>query len=195
MKKEFNKYAEKPVRFDQYIADKDSLIHDIMDEYGERLIRLSYTYVKNWEDAEDIVQEVFTTCYEKIETFRGEGPLKSWLYTITVNRCKDHLKSWFHRNIWTGIVFESFIPSPEKSPELKLIVDDEYRVLAEELLKLPVKYREILILHYQESMSVQEISELINMKSSTVKSRLHRGRQQLKKAISRQEERGIMGGR
>lgn len=166
------------------LQNKEDLIYTVMNEYGERLIRLAFTYVKDWGDAEDIVQEVFTTCYTKLDTFRGDGSIKSWLYRITVNKCKDHLKSWFSRNIWFSNTFEKMLPDQDKTPELKLIVKSDNQELAEKILELNVKYREVIILFYQEEMSIQEISSLLQMNESTVKSRLHRARHLLKKSLS-----------
>lgn len=171
-------------RLQLHYEEKELLLEEVMDDYGERLIRLAYTYVKDWGEAEDIVQEVFTTCYTKLDTFRGEGSLKSWLYAITVNKCKDHLKSWFRRNIHPANLFEWFIPSQEKTPELLLVVEDEYTELAERILELPVKYREIIMLFYQEELSIQEICTMLHVNASTVKSRLHRARKLLKSSLS-----------
>ncbi|MGM7703830.1 sigma-70 family RNA polymerase sigma factor [Pseudalkalibacillus sp. Hm43] len=168
---------------------KEEIMEEVVDYFGERLTRLAYTYVKDWGKAEDIVQDVFITCYSKLETFRGEGSLKNWLYKITVNRCKDHLKSWSHRNVWFANPMTLFKEeSNDQTPELRLIVEDEYNELAQSILSLPVKYRELIILYYQEEMSLTEISELFNMKQSTLKSRLFQARKLLRSHLEKGEE-------
>nr|WP_231620668.1 sigma factor [Fictibacillus sp. 7GRE50] len=57
--------------------------------YGEEIKRLVYTFVKNWQQAEDITQDVYIALYTKLDTFRGESTLKSWIYTIAINKSKD----------------------------------------------------------------------------------------------------------
>ncbi|MCF6139626.1 sigma-70 family RNA polymerase sigma factor [Pseudalkalibacillus berkeleyi] len=168
---------------------KEEIMEEVVDCFAERLTRLAYTYVKDWGKAEDIVQDVFITCYSKLETFRGEGSLKNWLYRITVNRCKDHLKSWSHRNVWFANPVTFFKQeSNEHTPELRLIVEDEYNELAESILSLPVKYRELIILYYQEELSLAEISELFKIKPSTLKSRLFQARKLLRTQLEKGAE-------
>ncbi|WP_369385783.1 sigma-70 family RNA polymerase sigma factor [Mesobacillus boroniphilus] len=89
----------------------------LMDEYGDKIIRLAYTYVRSHQAAEDITQEVFLKCYEKMHLFRGDSSYKTWLYKITVNKCKDYLKSWSYKNIIFTELFvsfqESFFPAAD----------------------------------------------------------------------------------
>ncbi|WP_408008843.1 sigma-70 family RNA polymerase sigma factor [Pseudalkalibacillus sp. A8] len=170
---------------------KEEIMEEVVDYFGDRLTRVAYTYVKDWGKAEDIVQEVFITCYSKLETFRGEGTLKNWLYKITVNRCKDHLKSWSHRNVWFTNPFTFFKQeSNDQTPELRLIVEDEFNKLADSILQLPLKYRELIILFYQEEMSLNEISEMLHIKTSTIKSRLFQARKLLRTQLEKGEEDG-----
>lgn len=70
----------------------DELLEEIVILYGDELTRLAYTYVKDSETAKDIVQTVFIKCYTHLKTFKGEAKLKTWLYRITINKCKDHVK-------------------------------------------------------------------------------------------------------
>ncbi|WP_257351984.1 sigma-70 family RNA polymerase sigma factor [Pseudalkalibacillus decolorationis] len=165
---------------------KEEIMEEVVNYFGERLTRLAYTYEKDWGKAEDIVQEVFITCYSKLETFRGEGSLKNWLYKITVNRCKDHLKSWSYRNLWFGNPFSLFKQEQDnKTPELWLIVEDEYNELANSILELPLKYRELIILYYQEEMPLSEISLMLNVKTATLKSRLFQARKLLRTSLEK----------
>jgi RNA polymerase sigma-70 factor, ECF subfamily len=155
----------------------------LLDEYGEKLTRLVYTYVKDWGKAEDIVQETFLTFYAKQDQFRGECSLKNWLYKIAVNRCKDYLKSSAYKRLFLGPIIDKWMPTTNATPELKLIVKTEYEALATQVMKLPLKYRECIILYYQEELSIAEISQLLFEKEATVKTRLHRARQMLKKEL------------
>jgi RNA polymerase sigma factor (sigma-70 family) len=73
-------------------SENHVLFEDIVDQYGEGLIRLAFTYVKNQQAAEDIVQDVFMRAYEKRDDFKGHSSYKTYLYRITINRCYDHLR-------------------------------------------------------------------------------------------------------
>jgi RNA polymerase sigma-70 factor, ECF subfamily len=159
----------------------------LLDEYGEKLTRLAYTYVKDWGKAEDIVQDTFVSFYEKQDQFRGDCSLKNWLYKLTINRCKDYLKSSAYKRLIFGTILDKWIPTTNTSPELKLLSKSEYEQLAMHIMNLPVKYRECIIFYYQEELSVAEISEMLQEKEATIKTRLHRARQLLKKDLEAEE--------
>lgn len=166
---------------------RDELTNDerlrwLMDEYGQDVTRLAYTYTKQKPLAEDIAQEVFIKCYENLDKFRNESTYKTWLYRITVNLCKDRLRSWSFKNI---VLTEFFVKtkSTDKSPEIEMVGKEEGRILSEKILSLPVKYREVIMLYYYEEMTYHQISECLNVSLQTIKSRLHRARLLLKKLL------------
>src|SRR5690625_7125884 len=78
--------------------DKNQAIEVIMNRYGNEIRRLIFTYVKNKADTDDVAQEVFVTVYKNLHTFQKRSSLKSWIYSISVNKSKDHLRSWKMRN-------------------------------------------------------------------------------------------------
>ncbi|WP_408009040.1 sigma-70 family RNA polymerase sigma factor [Pseudalkalibacillus sp. A8] len=171
---------------------KDEIIELMMDQFGEKLTRLAYTYVKDWGKAEDIVQEAFVACYTKLDTFRGESSVKTWIYRITINRCHDYHRTWSFRNLQFTDKISRWIKGDTHTPEADLIAKDESEALAKQVLALPLKYREVLLLYYFEELSIQEISLMLLTNESTIKTRLHRGRQLLKEFIS--SERSIGDG-
>ncbi|WLR41638.1 sigma-70 family RNA polymerase sigma factor [Bacillus carboniphilus] len=171
-------------------VNKDETLEWLMNEYGQSITRLAYTYTKQKQLAEDIAQEVFIKCYQNLDQFRQESSYKTWLYRITVNLCKDKVKSWSFRNLIFTDLFSTWTKTTE-SPETRLIDIEDNRYISEKVLGLPIKYREIVILFYYEEFSYSEISEMLDLKASTVKSRLHRGRILLK----RQMEEGVVNGR
>ncbi|WP_240338428.1 sigma-70 family RNA polymerase sigma factor [Peribacillus alkalitolerans] len=157
----------------------------LMEEYGDMVIRLAYTYVKENQFAEDISQEVFISCFQNLDAFQNRASYKTWLYRITVNKCKDLIKSWSYKNLLYKDIIGTILTLRTASTESGLIHLEEKEMIFEKVLILPIKYREIVILHYYEELSINEISELLNLNSNTVKSRLHRARNVLK--ISFQE--------
>lgn len=192
---EYQPRQRSKIQLDKIIGryPKEEIIEHMMDQYGEKLTRLAYTYVKDWGRAEDIVQDVFVTCYTKMDTFRGESSVKTWIYRITINRCHDYHRTWSFRNLQFTDKISRWMKGDNQTPESDLVAKDEKEALANHVLSLPVKYRELLLLYYFEELSVQEISSMLFINESTIKTRLHRGRQMLKEAIS--SERSMDDGR
>ncbi|WP_349410075.1 sigma-70 family RNA polymerase sigma factor [Pseudalkalibacillus sp. SCS-8] len=177
---------KKPSEF----MSREDRLNWLMDEYGDSIVRLAYTYTKQKQMAEDIAQDVFIKCYEKLDTFREESSYRTWLYRITVNTCKDALKSWSYRNLFfTDIISPKWL-RPHRSTEIEIVVDEESRMISEKVLALPVKLREVIILHYYEELSTEEVAQLLKLNQNTVKSRLYRGRLQLKKMLDGGERYG-----
>ncbi|MFE8703099.1 sigma-70 family RNA polymerase sigma factor [Cytobacillus sp. FJAT-54145] len=174
-------------QIEQQIAstvDRSIALEIIMDEYGTTLKRLIYSYVKDWGIASDLTQEVFITVYEKLDTFQRRSSFKTWIFTIAVNRSKDYLKSWHHRNMVMNEKVFFFKKDTEKSPEAKMVEDAENSELLSIIWSLPVKYREVFLLHYYQDLSLQEIAETLKIPVSTVKTRLYRGQEKVKKLYS-----------
>lgn len=160
-------------------SSQEEQLIELMNTYGDMVIRLAYTYVKQKQIAEDISQEVFISCYQNLGKFNNQSSYKTWLYRITINKCKDYLKSWNKRKV---------IPVDHSNMEnimTHFVVEnvDLDRELFWLVMKLPIKHREVIILHYYEDQSIKEISEIIHINESTVKTRIHRARQKLKKTL------------
>ncbi|MBD8036842.1 sigma-70 family RNA polymerase sigma factor [Solibacillus sp. A46] len=150
--------------------------------HGEELLRLSYTYVKNKEMAEDIVQDVLLKAYEQQDKFRGDASYRTYLYRMTINRSYDYLRSWSYKNtVLTNKIQGIF--QVTKSTEQQVFEQNDNRLLGYAVLDLPVKYREIIILFYYKELKIDEIAELLSISDNTVKTRLKRGREKLRKQL------------
>ncbi|OPJ62631.1 RNA polymerase sigma factor [Clostridium chromiireducens] len=145
-------------------------IHYLIEKYSDMLIRISYSYMKNLSDAEDITQDVFIKLLEKRPEFENTEHEKAWLLRIAINLSKDKLKSAYFKN--TAPLEGDFIDTNQK--------DDE---IIQAVLSLPIKYRSIVLLYYYEDYSISEISNVLNIKESTVGSQLSRGRKLLKSIL------------
>ena len=157
---------------------RNELLRELIDDYAEQIKRLAYTYVKNWAVADDITQEVFISCFKNMDQFRGDSSYKTWLFKITVNRCKDYLKSKWFRAIMP-------LRSDDKlktvgSLDDGLIQKSEGEEISQKVLSLSIKYREVIILFYYEDLSIQEIEQLTGIKTETIKTRLRRAKLQLR---------------
>ncbi|MBN8209177.1 sigma-70 family RNA polymerase sigma factor [Bacillus sp. NTK071] len=184
-----NRLGSRKQDFSSYTTvQKTQLIEELMDQYGEALLRLSYTYVKDWGKAEDVVQEVFLACFLKLSTFRGEASLKNWIYRIAINRCHDYVKSWSFRNIIPSNIIIKLIKNHDPSPEITVVKNEASLHLRNEILRLPLKYRETFILFYHEDLSIRDISSLLDTKEATIKSRLYRARSLLETRLNQESE-------
>ncbi|HEX7064140.1 MAG TPA: sigma-70 family RNA polymerase sigma factor [Bacillales bacterium] len=165
-------------------VSKEEMIEEMMDTYGRKVARLAYTYVKDYGKAEDIAQEVFIKCFTKLDQFRGKAALKTWIYRVTVNLCKDELKSWHTRNMTLTDRIADILKNTVASPELFVIERDAAQHIEDAVLTLPIKYREVIILFYYEDFSVAEISRLTGIRKATVKTRIRRARILLEKMLA-----------
>lgn len=153
---------------------------EIMTSYGNEILQLAYSYVKNVAIAEDLTQEIFVKCYFNLADFKGKASVRTWLYRIAINHCKDYLKSWHHRNISVADqqVFDL------KSSPINIEAEFERNVLEEQLvaaiMQLPIDYRLPIYFYYFQEMPVKEIGQVLDVKTNTVKTRLRRARVLLK---------------
>lgn len=157
-------------------------LEQLIRTHGEELLRLAYTYVKNQQAAEDIVQDVLLKAFEQQEQFRGEASYRTYLFRMTINRSYDYLRSWSYKNtILTEKIQQIF--KGTKSAEQEVLVLTENRLLGEAVLNLPMKYREAIILYYYKELKIEEIADLLACSDNTVKTRLRRGREKLKQTL------------
>ncbi|WP_078552533.1 sigma-70 family RNA polymerase sigma factor [Bacillus alkalicellulosilyticus] len=170
--------------------DRDALLQELMESYGDDILRLVYSYIKDRSLAEDLTQEIFIKCFTHLQGFQQQSSIKTWLYRIASNHCKDYLRSWHYRKMVLSEKVGSVLTTKDKEVEDEVVGRSEEKQLAEALLTLPVRYREVLYFHYFEEWSVTEISKLLEGNPNTVKTRLKRGRELLKLEL---ERRGIHG--
>ncbi|MBS4207222.1 sigma-70 family RNA polymerase sigma factor [Bacillus sp. FJAT-50079] len=167
--------------------EKDFLLEKVMIEYGNELVRLAFSYVKDTETAKDMVQNTFIKCYKNLDSFRFDAQIKTWLYRITINECKDYLKSWNYKMVQV----KSFINETAKSilPSTERTVIDKYNneEIKDTIFSLPKMYREVVYLYYYESLMTEEIANVLDIPVNTVKTRLRRAKQRLEPMIREAE--------
>ncbi|WP_332645205.1 sigma-70 family RNA polymerase sigma factor [Lysinibacillus sp. 54212] len=153
----------------------EETFRELMELYTEPLLKIAYLYVHDWQAAEDLVQDMFLTYYEKSSQFAARASIKTYLTRMLINKCKDYLKSWRYR---THLLTNKFFT---KSSERNRIVErDERLQLAEAVLGLPLPYREVIIFYYFEELTVAETAVTLALSENTVKTRLRKARQLLK---------------
>ena len=118
----------------------------------------------------------------KQKVFRGESSYETYLYRMTVNRCHDYFRNWSFKNLF--YTNETFYKAENvSSAETEAMGNIETVLLWEQLQTLPLKYREVLILHYYEELNIEKIANLLSISPNTVKTRLRRAKNRLKDTL------------
>ncbi|MCM1328759.1 MAG: sigma-70 family RNA polymerase sigma factor [Ruminococcus sp.] len=153
-------------------AVSQDYIRYILDTYSQNLIKLSYTYVRNVCDAEDVAQDVFVALIKRGKPFENAEHEKAWLLRTTINKSKNYLRSARLKNAVSisGADFEA-----EETDS-----SDEKTQVMEAVLSLPEKYRTVIHLYYYNGYSINEIAAIVGKKPATVGTLLARGRGLLK---------------
>lgn len=151
----------------------------MIDTYGDRLFRTALAITQDSHVAEEVVQDTFLGVCRKIQTFRHESSLYTWMLSICANLARNRLRGWWL--LRTVPVEHCFtIASEEDGPECRLIEQEEQQYVIRCLGRLPHIYREVLVLHYIDDLSVMQIASVLRQPEGTVKSRLSRARTLLK---------------
>lgn len=144
-----------------------------IDLYSDMIRRICLLHLKNHADTEDVLQEVLLKYVLRSDVFENTEHEKAWFIRVTLNSCKDYLKSLFrHQTVPLDLLLEE---SPSISPE--------YLDVLEAVLSLQKNYRVVIYLHYYEGYTAKEIGKLLNKKENTIYSLLSRGREQLKQIL------------
>ncbi len=156
-----------------YQEEKKQYLLDFIREYQDHLYRLAYCYTKNPEDAMDLTQDAVIKAITKIDTLRERDNIKNWVYRILVNECLMFLRK--NKRL---LYLEDSIGEIED--ERQKIGEDRIDLLRA-LEHLNPKQRTVIMLHYFEDMKLDEIAAVTETNLSTVKSRLYKGLELMKK--------------
>ena len=162
----------------------------LYEQYCDAMLIVAKRFVKDVMEAEDIVQDVFITCFRHFEKIDEILSFKAWIYRLVINRSKDVLKSSAFKRVVKNSNLLSLFTSKEPLPEMSLVKRSEEEILSRSVLDLPLKYREVIILYYYEECSIEEIKGLLGLNGNTIKTRLNRGRTKLKNRMERWEHDG-----
>ena len=167
-------------------AGDNTAVADLASSYGPRIHQLAFRYLKNWEDAEEVTQDVLMKVHRKIGAFRGDSALSSWIHRITFNTAMSRLRtarftrpSEVHPGDAGG---DNHDHQPFEQADWSSLADDHVmrgemrKRLIEALTHLPTVYRVPVILRDIQGLSTEEASAVMRVKPQTLKSRLHRGR-------------------
>jgi len=156
---------------------REEAYRQIVEDYGNKLLGTCYLILRDREEAEDVVQETFIKVFQKLETFKENSGLYTWIYTIALNLSRDRL-----RKKQDNLTLEDdLVGNNDVESHVEMNIDRA--ILRKELFEINSLYREVLVLFYFEDLSIKEISNLLNEKEGTIKSKLSRGRNLLKASL------------
>ncbi|ANX10586.1 RNA polymerase sigma factor SigW [Fictibacillus halophilus] len=162
----------------------------IVDLFKDKIYRHCYRMVGNGHEAEDLAQETFLRAYRNISKYNNEFKFSTWIFRIATNLCIDRLRKkkpdyYLDAEVpgTDGATMYSQLSSEEPLPEQVVTENERWNELQEEIMKLPEKYRTAIVLKYVEDLSLEEISHIMDIPVPTVKTRIHRGREALKKVF------------
>ncbi len=177
-------YLEKRIRLNQNAGDRKQMnvqtadreqinrqAERIMDEYGNSILRLAYSYLHNMLDSEEILQETLLTVLKTAPVFENAMHEKAWIMRVTGNLSKNR------------IAYNKVRSADELNDSFAADQREDLSFVWEAVKTLPLKYREVIHLFYQEDCTTQQIAQILGLKEATVRSHLHRGRKKLKEIL------------
>jgi RNA polymerase sigma-70 factor (ECF subfamily) len=164
-------------------AGDNTAVTELASTYGPRIHQLAFRYLKNWEDAEEVTQDVLMKVHRKIDAFRGDSALSSWIYRITFNTAMSRLRNGrFSRPHEVSQPVDAGERGEMEPADWSSLADDQVmraemrNRLIGALTHLPQVYRVPVILRDIQGLTTEEASAILHVKPQTLKSRLHRGR-------------------
>jgi RNA polymerase sigma-70 factor (ECF subfamily) len=178
-------------------AGDENAIRDVAEAYGSKIYQLAFRYLRNKEDAEEVAQDVLYKVHRKIDAFRGDAALSSWIYRITFNAAMSRLRTAKYQRSQNEDLQLAMADSDDPTRPARTEIADwsdlaDERVFRSQLRKrvfsailaLPAIYRAPVMLRDIQGLSTEEASAMLHVKDQTLKSRLHRGRLILRRQLA-----------
>ena len=160
---------------------REDWLNRLIDQYQAVLTQMCFMYLHDSAMAEDAVQETFLKAYRSMASFRGACSEKTWLTRIAINTCRDMKRSAWLRHTDRHLTPEDVPPSPVQPVE-----DHDAEELAQAIVRLPAKYKEVILLYYYQDMTMREIAESLGIAVSSVAGRLKQACLKLRKVLEKE---------
>jgi len=184
VKKNIQKFVDDALQGKQYAFKA------LMDRYQPGIFKMIYQIIKNREETEDLVQETFLKAFKSLESYNNKYAFSTWLYKIAFNHSIDTIRK---RKLKTFSIDKPIkfskgeitheIKDESFSPDKNLLYKESIDNILEQIESLPEKYKRALVLRHQEDYSYEDISKILKIPIGTVKARIFRAREMLKKKI------------
>ena len=159
----------------------DQTFSDLYEKYANDVLRFSYFYLGDRQQAEDVTQDVFVRLLTSAPDLE-EGHEKPWLLKVALNRCRDIWRAAWVKRVVLGSPAMELTPAPDRMDE-----NLEKQALLESIRRLPTDFRDVILLHYYQGYGISEIAQIMKVPEGTISSRLSRGRKKLEEIL---KERG-----
>ncbi len=178
--------SEDKLLIDRTLAGDAKAFEALIQRYKRLVGHIVYRMVPNQEDREELAQDVFLKVYQKLNTFRGESRLGTWIGQVAHHTCLNYLKK--KRIAYSDVAPEDMqiAGEPEARPDGLLEKEEKGAFLRRQIEQIPAQYAQVLTLFHLEELEIKEISTILDMPSGTVKNYLFRGRKLLKERLLRQ---------
>ncbi|MGO4372369.1 RNA polymerase sigma factor SigW [Paenibacillus sp. 2TAB19] len=163
---------------------------ELVSLYQDKLFHMAYRMLNNRQESEDVVQDTFLRVYKNLDRYDETLKFSTWIYRIATNLCIDRLRK--RKPVYSldaesseheGLDGYSMIPSDDRTPETEMLLSDTQRIIHQAIETLPPKYKTVMTLRYMQDLSLQEIGDIMDMPVTTIKTRVHRGREFLRKKL------------
>ena len=172
------------------IEGDESAYKNLLENYRGAIYNLIYKMVRNKEETEDLVQEAFMKAFKALPSFNEEYAFSTWLYKIAVNNCIDHMRK---KKLQTYSInkpvqskdgeLDREFPDTSMSSDKSILSEERAGIIETAIDELPENYKTAIILRHSEEKSYEEISQILNIPLGTVKARIFRAREMLKKKL------------
>jgi len=177
------KVSEELALVERFRRGDDSAFDRIVEQYSAEVAALANRLLGWPGDVDDVVQEVFVAALVGLKKFRGECRLRTWLFTITVNKCRSHRFHRLRRLRLVTIEDAGAVESRDRSGDEALLDQEAFARVRQAVRTLPQKYREVIALRYLQGLEVNEICELLGITANVMQVRLNRARKRLKEQL------------
>lgn len=163
---------------------------ELVDMYNDKIYHLAYRMLNFSSEAEDVVQDTFLRVYMNLDRYDENQKFSTWIYRIATNLCIDRLRKRkpnysldAEMPDGEGSDWYSLLASQQDTPEQEVVLSETQYIIRRAIGNLPEKYKSVVVLRYLHDMSLQEIGDVLGMPVTTVKTRVHRGREFLRKKL------------
>lgn len=177
-------------RIKQVLKGDQNAFGEIIELYKDKVYQICYRMLWDRHEAEDAAQETFLKAFLNIHTYNQDKKFSTWLYRIATNLCIDKIrkkKPDYHLDAeiagTDGLNMYSHLSSGNRLPEEEVESLEVQETIHQAILCLPEKYRSVIVLKYIEELPLQEIADILELPLGTVKTRVHRGREALRKNL------------
>ena len=177
------KVTEELALVERFRRGDDSAFEQIVEQHPAEVAALANRLLGWPGDVDDVVQEVFVAAFVGLRKFRGECRLRTWLFTITVNKCRSHRFRWLPSPSTCGTEDAEMVESRDRASDKAAMDQETFARVRRAVQTLPQKYREIVALRYLQGLEVDETCELLGITANVLQVRLNRAKKRLKEQL------------